>query len=209
MLVVGTGTEVGKTWIACAVASGLRDRGVAVAARKPAQSFDPTDPRPTDAVLLAGATGEDPARVCPPHRSYPVAMAPPMAAVALAQPVPTLADLVAETSWPAGTDVGIIETAGGIRSPMAADGDGVDLAAAVDPDLVLLVADAGLGVIHAVRASADLVTQPLIVFLNRYNADHDVHRRNLEWLSCTDGFDVYVDVEPLIARLTESAQSAP
>ena len=43
VLVVGTGTEVGKTWVACRLARVLRRRGLIVAARKPAQSYDPGD----------------------------------------------------------------------------------------------------------------------------------------------------------------------
>ncbi len=39
-LICGTGTEVGKTWVASKVIEELRSRGRSVAARKPAQSFD-------------------------------------------------------------------------------------------------------------------------------------------------------------------------
>jgi dethiobiotin synthetase len=73
---------------------------MAVAARKPAQSFSPDDAQFTDAHVLVAATGEEPTVVCPSHRWYPVPMAPPMAAVALDQPPFTIADLVAELAWP-------------------------------------------------------------------------------------------------------------
>lgn len=201
MLVVGTGTEVGKTWTACAVASALRAGGASVAARKPAQSYDPEDPAPTDAALLAVATGEDPERVCPPHRSYPVPMAPPMAAGVLDLPVPTLADLLEETTWAPNTQIGIVEAAGGVRSPIALDGDGIDLAERLLPDVVLLVADAGLGVIHGVRAASVDLPGALIVFLNRFDAGEEVHRLSLEWLRDADGFEVYAEVDDLVARL--------
>lgn len=201
MLVAGTGTEVGKTWTACALAGALVAGGVVVAARKPAQSHDPADDTPTDAVLLAAATGEDPERVCPAHRSYPVPMAPPMAAAALSLPVPSLAELVAETTWPADAEVGIVETAGGLRSPMAADGDGLDLARQLRPEVVVLVADAGLGVIHAVRSAAAGLEGRLVVFLNRFDPGADIHRRNLDWLRDRDGYDVCVGIEELLTRL--------
>ena len=39
VLVCGTGTEVGKTWVCGRLLRELRDRGLSVSARKPAQSF--------------------------------------------------------------------------------------------------------------------------------------------------------------------------
>ena len=45
--------------------------------------------------------------------------------------------------------------AGGVRSPQAVDGDATDVLAALGPDVVVLVADAGLGTINAVRLSMD------------------------------------------------------
>ena len=202
VVVSGTGTEIGKTWVTTAAARDLRARGVAVAVRKPAQSFSPDDPHPRDADVLAGATGEDATAVCPRHRSYALAMAPPMAAEALGLEPFTIADLVAELHWPVGTEVGLVEGAGGPRSPLAADGDTVDLARELAPDLIVLVGDAGLGTISGVRlASAPLVTEaPVAVFLNRYDDADDLHRRNRAWLARE--LDVHVAVESLATRIT-------
>ena len=201
VLVAGTGTEVGKTWVACRLARALRRRGLIVAARKPAQSYDPADDlADTDAALLAHATGDHPAVVCPQHRWYPSAMAPPMAAEALGRPPFTVADLVGELTWPPAVGVGLVEAAGGVRSPIAADGDGVALAAALHPEHVVLVADAGLGTINGVRlAIAALASWPVIVVLNRYDLADDVHARNLEWLAGRDGLDVVTDPDALVA----------
>ncbi len=52
-------------------------------------------------------------------------------------------------------DVGLVETAGGMRSPLAADGDCLAFCAALAPDVIVLVADAGLGTINAVRLTLD------------------------------------------------------
>jgi dethiobiotin synthetase len=201
VLVAGTGTEVGKTWVACRLARALRRRGLIVAARKPAQSYDPADDlADTDAALLAHATGDHPAVVCPQHRWYPAAMAPPMAAEALGRPPFTVADLVGELAWPPAVGVGLVEAAGGVRSPIAADGDGVALAAALHPEHVVLVADAGLGTINGVRlAIAALASWPVIVVLNRYDPADDLHARNLEWLAGRDGLDVVTDPDALVA----------
>jgi dethiobiotin synthetase len=195
VVVLGTGTEVGKTWVSCAIATAARRTGLRVAARKPAQSFEP-DPLPgsTDAELLATATGDEPALVCPPHRWYPAAMAPPMAADALDLPRIAAVDLIGELAWPPDIDVGLVETAGGVCSPVAHDADSAELAHALAPDLAVLVADAGLGTISAVRQGlAALSPLPALVFLNRYDADDDLHRRNRAWLEQRDGAAIEID----------------
>jgi dethiobiotin synthetase len=196
VVVAGTATEVGKTWVSSHwLATMAPDTA---AARKPVQSFSPGDEGGTDAELLAAATGEPPEVVCPRHRWYEVAMAPPMAAAVLGRPAFTVADLVAEIDWPAGAAFGLVEAVGGVRSPLADDGDTVQLVRALSPDDVLLVADAGLGTINAVRLCASaLGSVNCIVFLNRFDRDDDLHRRNLEWLSERDGLQVVTAVDAL------------
>ena len=209
---VGTGTEVGKTWVSARILTDLRAAGFRVAARKPAQSFEPEDdPTQRDAALLGAATGEPPEQVCSPHRWYEVAMAPVMAASALGRPPFTIADLVAEIRWPAtsadadagadadadadpvSVDVGLVETAGGLRSPLAADGDCLSLCEALEPDTVLLIADAGLGTINAVRLTLEglgPLAAVTAVVLNRFDAGSELHLRNVEWLRRQDGLRV-------------------
>jgi dethiobiotin synthetase len=202
VVVVATATEVGKTWTTAAVARRLREQGVTVAARKPVQSFEPTDPVDgRDASLLAAATGESPETVCPSHRNYEVAMAPPMAAAALSRPPILLADLLDELTWTEHIAVGFVEAVGGLCSPMAEDGDGLALIGALDPDLVLAVAPAGLGVVNDVRLLARaLGDRTLTVFLNRYDDADDLHRANRTWLTERDGLDVVTTVDELAAR---------
>ncbi|HEX2119949.1 MAG TPA: AAA family ATPase, partial [Acidimicrobiales bacterium] len=65
VVVLGTDTGVGKTWAAAGVLARLCKDGMAVAARKPVQSFAPCDDE-TDADVLASATGESPEQVCLP-----------------------------------------------------------------------------------------------------------------------------------------------
>lgn len=207
-MVVGTGTEVGKTWVAARLLEDLRGAGVTVAARKPVQSFGAGDaPDATDAAVLGRATGEDPVAVCPAARWFPVPMAPPMAAEVLGREQFSLADLVAELQWPPGVGVGLVESAGGVRSPLACDGDSADLAPLLDPDVVVLVADAGLGTINAVRLSAQALA-PDVVVLNRYRADEELHRRNADWLERRDGQRV-VRLPGERARLVDLVLSPP
>ncbi|CAN5796453.1 hypothetical protein BH10ACT1_BH10ACT1_35160 [soil metagenome] len=199
VMVIGTATEIGKTWVGGQTLAVLRGAGAAVAARKPAQSADPSETGPSDADVLAAATGEDPFDVCPAHRRYTVAMAPPMAAEALGLPVPTMDELVAELRWPEPVpDLGWVETVGGPRSPIAVDGDAVDLADRIDPDVVVLVADAGLGTVNAVLlAAAPFAGRELVVVLNRFDPADDLHRRNREWLTTRQGLGIVVDPEAL------------
>ena len=194
VLVVGTGTGIGKTWVSARLLSGLRHAGVTVAARKPAQSFDAADDaEETDAAVLGRATGEPPTAVCPPHRWYEVPMAPPMAAERLGRPAFTVAELAAELRWPDDVvEVGLVESAGGVRSPQAGDGDAVGLCTLLRPDIVLLVADAGLGTINSVRLTADVLPAGVIVVLNRYNPLDELHVRNRWWLAKRDGYRVTV-----------------
>lgn len=205
MLIVctGTATSVGKTWAGAAVLRALVAEGRTVAARKPAQSFEPPATGETDADILAAASGAAPSDVCPAHRWYPVAMAPPMAAAALGRPAFTMTDLIAELRWPRpDAEVRWVEGAGGVCSPLTEDGDTVELCRRLGPDLVLLVADAGLGTINSVRLSAGaLAGSRVLVLLNRYDDGDDLHRRNRQWLANRDGLDVVCGIDAVVDRL--------
>ncbi len=93
---------------------------------------------------------------------------------------------------------GVVETAGGVRSPQASDGDTTDLVAALAPDVVVLVSDAGLGTINGVRLSMDALhtvtggmsSVRTVVALNRFDSHHDLHRRNRQWLTARCDYQV-------------------
>lgn len=194
--VVGTGTDVGKTYVTAKLLTALRQEGITVAARKPAQSFEQADaPEKRDAAVLGTASGEPAEIVCPPRRWYEMAMAPPMAADALGRPVFSIDDLVEELQWPHdAVEAGFLETAGGLRSPIAEDGDCLALVVAVMPDVIVLVADAGLGTLNSVRLTMDaLVRLPAatVVVLNRFDVGSELHQRNRAWLLDRDGIVVF------------------
>ena len=188
------------------VTEQLRRAGLVVAARKPGQSHEPGDVG-TDAIVLAAATGEEAGAICKDHRDYAVAMAPPMAASVFGAAPFGVADLVAELEWPRDCDIGLVETAGGIRPPIAADGDTLELIEQLEPDVVALVADAGLGVINAVRLCVGALDpiRPVVV-LNRFDPGSDLHRRNLAWLHDVDGIDPVTSPEGLAALLVRLYQ---
>lgn len=200
VVISATDTGVGKTWLTVELALGLQERGLRVAIRKPVQSFDPGD-RTTDADLLAEASGEDALLVCPGHRRYPLAMAPPMAADALDAPPIKLAELIDELELPR-AGVALIEGVGGPRSPLAHDGDTVDLARAVDAEQVILVANPGLGTINATLLAASTFDGIAVtVFLNHFDETNTLHAANREWLAQRVGLDVMSDPIALIARM--------
>ena len=179
VVVAGTGTEIGKTWVTAALATALRaprHRGRRPQAR---------------AVVRARARRRRPTPTCSPPRpartrtpcvrrtaGSRAPMAPPMAADALgARRVHDRRPRGrAHADAPADVIV-LVESAGGVRSPLAADGDTVDLVDALQPALVVLVADAGLGTINLVRLSVDaLAADRVVVYLNRFDGDDDLHR---------------------------------
>ncbi len=219
VVVAGTGTDVGKTWVSARLIELWRASGRRVMARKIAQSFDPSQP-PTDSQVLSAASGEDPNTVCSPEYSFETPMAPPMAADALGRPVPELADLLGALSWPDDQPVetggrlspviGLVETAGGLCSPQAGDGDALDVIAALLPDTVILVGEAGLGTINSVRLSLRAL-EPLAtagegrcavaVVLNRFDQRNALHRRNFAWLHQCCGLEMTTIVLPTLSGL--------
>ena len=197
--VLGTHTEVGKTYVTASWLSHLRRQGLSVAARKPVQSFN-SDDVTTDARQLSNATGEAETDVCPANRNYPLALAPPMAADALGRTRISLDEMLVEIVWPDNIDVGVVEAVGGPYSPIAHDGDSLDLIQRLQPDSVLLIADAGLGMLNAVRLSLNCVGDiPTTVFLNRFDANIELHRLNRQWLHERYGITTAIDMRELTA----------
>jgi dethiobiotin synthetase len=196
--VLGTHTEVGKTWVGMQLLLAARQRGLRVAARKPVQSFAP-DGSATDAEQLSAATGERAEQVCAAARCYQLAMAPPMAADRLNKPHIIAAELLAELSWPPDIDLGLVESVGGPRSPMTHDADSVEFIECVQPDCLLLVADAGLGSLNAIRLSLScLPALPVHVMLNRFDARDPLHELNRAWLAERYGIRAYANVGELL-----------
>lgn len=205
--VIGTNTEVGKTWVTAQLLATLKLRGSRVAARKPVQSYGP-DEIDTDAARLAGASGEEVTEICPAHRWYPLALAPPMAASALGRGPVWMSEIVDEIRWPAEADIGFVETVGGVRSPLACDGDSLELLRRLEVDRLLLVADAELGTINAVRLTMAAVgSTPTVVYLNRFNPNNELHELNRRWLVDQDKLTVITDVHSLAVAIEGACRS--
>ena len=91
---------------------------------------------------------------------------------------------------------------GGVRSPITDDADSRDLVRVLEPDTVLLVADATLGTIDRVRCAVEaLAPASPVVILNRFDPADELHRRNAAWLVDRDGLEVVTDIAGLADRL--------
>ncbi len=137
ILITGTDTNVGKTWVTCALARALRESGHHVVAIKPVESGRPGDPGDEeDGVLLARATRQT---------------APRHALVRLAEPLaPMLAqggeldfdDLVlACERYADGAQLTLYEGTGGLLSPITWEWNAVDLARSLGCRMLIVGTD--------------------------------------------------------------------
>lgn len=145
--IVGTGTEVGKTHLGVALARALGSEGLSVAALKPVESG--VGIGVTDAQLL-DAAGTFHVKHLPPFM-LATPISPHLAAEREGVEI-TLAPILSwvelsEAQWT------IVETAGGLLSPLSRSLTNLDLVAALQPDAVILVAVDRLGVLHDVSAT--------------------------------------------------------
>jgi dethiobiotin synthetase len=142
LVVVGTGTDVGKTHVVCALA---RHRGARrVVAYKPVSTGGIDD-----AIAHAQALG---APLVEPTFSYAPPISPHLAARQAGRPI-VVAEIVARAVELGKDALAIVETAGGLLSPLGPGVTNADLVRALLPAKVLLVAADRLGVLHDVTAT--------------------------------------------------------
>lgn len=146
LFVTGTDTGVGKTFVCCALARGLREAGVDVGVMKPAETGVPAA-GPEDARALSAAAGvDDPIElVCPLQFDLPAA---PAAAARFEGRRATLAPILdAWATLAARHAFVLVEGAGGLLVPFDEETTMADLAARLGLP-VLVVARASLGTIN-------------------------------------------------------------
>ncbi|NQE64993.1 dethiobiotin synthase [Caulobacter sp. RHG1] len=147
LFVAGTGTDLGKTHIACALLRAVRARGLRADAFKPVVSgFDPAEPEASDPARLAAALGRPDAWADISPRRYRAPLAPNLAARLEGETL-AMADLVGDCqAWleTCDADLALVEGAGGVMSPMTDDATNLDLMTALNLP-VLLVAGSYLG----------------------------------------------------------------
>src|SRR3954470_17182156 len=151
LFITGTGTGVGKTYVASLIAHSLRNSGKRVGVYKPVASGCESsngDLVSPDAVALWTAAGE-PATleaVCPQRFAAP--LAPHLAARAEGRRVDAKLLRSGIEFWRACSDVVIVEGAGGLMSPVSEDDYNADLAVAFGFPLLVVAANE-LGTINA------------------------------------------------------------
>ena len=150
VVILGTGTDVGKTYVTACLARGLRQHG-SVLALKPVESGVGAGAT-GDAGTIANAAGHAP--VLSPWR-FPRRGGPDGGGgeAGIELNVAEAAAWVAEQEAKAGAAVSLVELAGGAFSPLGLGVTNVDLALALRPALWLLVAPDALGVLHDVAAT--------------------------------------------------------
>lgn len=157
LFVTGTDTDIGKTYVAAAIARALHSAGRRVGVYKPVASGCPIrDGRtvPTDAETLWQAAGQpgELERVCP--QCFRAPLAPHLAAEAEGRQIDRRLLRTGLDYWNAQSEIVLVEGAGGLLSPVG--GECVaDLAADFGLPLVV-VAGNRLGVINHTLLTLDV-----------------------------------------------------
>lgn len=157
LTVVGTDTGVGKTWVAALIVRELRQQGMSVGAYKPVCSgaiYEDGERRWTDVELLREALGGNVPRARIAPQCFDAALAPPVAA---RQEGRSVDDSLIEAGlrwWDGRAAIVIVETAGGLLSPVSDRRTSVDVARDLGFPAVL-VARSGLGTINHTLLSVE------------------------------------------------------
>lgn len=162
LFVAGTGTDVGKTWVACALIRALIRRGRRVDVLKPVVSgFDAAAPEGSDPAMLLDALGlpvtaDQIARIAP--FQYRAPQSPPLAARLQGERLDfeAVANACRGRLARADTDWLLIESAGGVMSPISDTHTCLDLARTLDLP-ILLVGGSYLGAISHMLTALEAI----------------------------------------------------
>ena len=204
LFVVGTGTDVGKTYVTALIVKKLHDHGKNAAYFKAAMSGNARkDGRllPGDARFVRQVSGiEQPCEEMCPY-VYEAAVSPHLAARMENNPVEM--KRVLEKFDGVCRKYGFVtaEGAGGIVCPLRYDGQTILLEDFIKARSLgcLLVADAGLGTINAAVLTAEYIRVRGIrvkgIVLNRYRAESPMHEDNARMCEALTGLKVLARVK--------------
>ena len=137
--ITGTDTEIGKTFVACALLHAFRQAGVTALAMKPiAAGFDESGLNDDVERLLAASSFAAPRALVNPY-GFRAAIAPHIAAEEEGRRIelPPIAASLSELQTMA--DVVLVEGVGGFCVPLGSTGDTADLASLLGLPLILVV----------------------------------------------------------------------
>lgn len=169
VFVIGTDTEVGKTYVAALLARLLADAGMKVGVYKPVSSGSDLEST-SDAEILRAAAGLDVPidHVCPQRFIAP--LAPPVAAALESRSVDDQLLIQGAHRWREKCDFLIVEGVGGALSPISESMCVLDLAAELQLPLLLVAANR-LGVVNhtllTLEAAASRNLRIVAVVLNQ------------------------------------------
>lgn len=203
--ITATGTGVGKTWLASALASACVQRGKRVAAIKPIETG--VDPDPVDALELARACGDESLA----HARGLYRAKEPLAPYAIEKrggasvgSLRTLAKRIRELSGKA--DYTIVEGVGGVLVPIDREHTVADLAVLLDLQTVLVARNA-LGVLSYTLTAVEALRKRKIsvraIVLNH------VERSYAGDMSRTSNADVLADYLPRIPIIRTPRVQSP
>jgi dethiobiotin synthetase len=180
LLITGTDTGVGKTYVACRIASALRAAGLRVGAYKPVCSGAAEGrsefPRWDDVEALWNATGGAFPRERIGPQCFLAPLAPPVAAREEGKRVDASLLQAGLDWWRGQVDVVVIEGAGGWLSPISDDATNADFAAACGCPVVIVAADR-LGMINHTLLTVESIQArglPLAgIVVNRHSLSED------------------------------------
>ena len=180
LLITGTDTEVGKTWITTLIARELRQNGHSVGVYKPVCSGGVTNQNGAttwpDIDALAKSTGHEfPTDwICPQRFDAP--LAPPVAAKMEGRSIDSRLLRTGCNNWIGQVDALLVEGVGGLLCPISEDETVADLAADLRYPLVI-VARAGLGTINHTLLTIEAAQRRSLpiagLILNQCSATHD------------------------------------
>jgi dethiobiotin synthetase len=157
LFVTGTDTGVGKTVVTCALARALRKFGVDVGVMKPCETgVGPDGPEDARALLAAAGAADALDEVCPERLALPAAPSVAAAAEGRAVDLPRIRAAAARLA--ALHDILLVEGAGGLLVPLAADYAMADLAGELGYP-VLVVARGALGTINHTLLSLEALAR--------------------------------------------------
>ncbi|MDP2340611.1 MAG: dethiobiotin synthase [Deltaproteobacteria bacterium] len=203
-MIAGSGTDAGKTFVACRLVEDLLARGLSVGVRKPVVSGFVDDSGSDPARLMAAAASTEPLDRVSPWR-FP----DPVAADEAARRAGVVVDLDEVVAACAGSfDVVVVETAGGVMSPLTDHQTCLDLVLALKAPVMLVVDASYLGSIShgltAFRALAKSGADVVAVVVNRGSSEP--FRRFLPKAPVLD-VDERVELAARIAGLLPSSVS--